>query len=73
MSLVRFSFFLLLVSDSDMFLLLWWIVITVYALPFLGYGGGFNERENVEYIEREESDGEYDEVSYTLVCRLKAA
>lgn len=27
-----------------------------------GYGGGFNERENVEYIEREESDGEYDEV-----------
>ncbi|XP_044156971.1 zinc finger Ran-binding domain-containing protein 2 isoform X3 [Bufo gargarizans] len=26
-----------------------------------GYGGGFNERENVEYIEREESDGEYDE------------
>uniref|UniRef100_A0A3B3V589 Zinc finger Ran-binding domain-containing protein 2 n=1 Tax=Poecilia latipinna TaxID=48699 RepID=A0A3B3V589_9TELE len=25
------------------------------------YGGGFNERENVEYIEREESDGEYDE------------
>lgn len=31
-----------------------------------GYGGGFNERENVEYIEREESDGEYDEVSFTL-------
>ncbi|KAF3830953.1 hypothetical protein GH733_002191 [Mirounga leonina] len=26
-----------------------------------GYGGGFNERENVEYIEREESDGEYAE------------
>ncbi|XP_072467787.1 uncharacterized protein [Notamacropus eugenii] len=26
-----------------------------------GYGGGFNEGENVEYIEREESDGEYDE------------
>lgn len=39
-------------------------------LFFLGYGGGFNERENVEYIEREESDGEYDEVSYTLVCSL---
>lgn len=37
---------------------------------FLGYGGGFNERENVEYIEREESDGEYDEVSSVLVCRL---
>ena len=28
-----------------------------------GYGGGFNERENVEYIEREDSDGEYDEVN----------
>ncbi|VTJ89830.1 Hypothetical predicted protein [Marmota monax] len=25
-----------------------------------GYGGGFNERENVEYIEIEESDGEYE-------------
>lgn len=34
-----------------------------FILPlFKGYGGGFNERENVEYIEREESDGEYDEV-----------
>lgn len=47
--------------------------ITIYALLILGYGGGFNERENVEYIEREESDGEYDEViSYALVCRLSA-
>ncbi|KAG1665947.1 Zinc finger Ran-binding domain-containing protein 2 [Nymphon striatum] len=26
-----------------------------------GYGGGFNERGNVEYIHRDESDGEYDE------------
>ncbi|XP_057194136.1 zinc finger Ran-binding domain-containing protein 2 isoform X1 [Triplophysa rosa] len=26
-----------------------------------GYGGGFNEREDLEYKEREESDGEYDE------------
>ncbi|KFM70602.1 Zinc finger Ran-binding domain-containing protein 2, partial [Stegodyphus mimosarum] len=26
-----------------------------------GLGGGYNERENVEYIERVESDGEYDE------------
>lgn len=35
----------------------------ICVLPFFqGYGGGFNERENVEYIEREESDGEYDEV-----------
>lgn len=27
-----------------------------------GLGGGYNERENVEYIEREESDDEFDEV-----------
>ena len=26
-----------------------------------GYGGGFNERTGVEYIQREESDDEYDE------------
>ncbi|XP_071953726.1 uncharacterized protein [Antedon mediterranea] len=26
-----------------------------------GYGGGFNERENVQYNEREDSDGEFDE------------
>ncbi|KAK8378806.1 hypothetical protein O3P69_009492 [Scylla paramamosain] len=26
-----------------------------------GYGGGFNEREGVEYIQREESDDEFDE------------
>ncbi|XP_067128680.1 zinc finger Ran-binding domain-containing protein 2-like isoform X1 [Centruroides vittatus] len=26
-----------------------------------GLGGGYNERENIEYIEREESDGEYDD------------
>lgn len=30
----------------------------------IGLGGGYNERENVEYIQREESDDdEYDEVS----------
>ena len=29
----------------------------------LGAGGGYNERENVEYKEREESDDEYDEVN----------
>lgn len=27
-----------------------------------GYGGGFNERSSVEYIHRDESDDEYDEV-----------
>uniref|UniRef100_A0A131Y1M8 Zinc finger Ran-binding domain-containing protein 2 n=1 Tax=Ixodes ricinus TaxID=34613 RepID=A0A131Y1M8_IXORI len=26
-----------------------------------GLGGGYNEREDVEYVEREESDGEYDD------------
>ncbi len=30
---------------------------------FSGAGGGYNERDNVEYNERQnESDGEYDEV-----------
>lgn len=29
-----------------------------------GYGGGYNEREGVEYIEREDSDDEFDEVLY---------
>lgn len=33
------------------------------ACLLTGYGGGFNERENLVYNEREESDGEYDEVS----------
>ena len=28
----------------------------------LGYGGGYNEREGVEYIRREDSDDEFDEV-----------
>lgn len=32
-------------------------------MSLTGYGGGFNERENLVYNEREESDGEYDEVS----------
>jgi hypothetical protein len=28
-----------------------------------GYGGGYNDRGVVEYIERQDSDDEYDEVS----------
>lgn len=37
-------------------------------MPFLcciyvGIGGGYNERENVEYVDREDSDNEYDDVS----------
>lgn len=46
------------------FLYHWLLYIyLIYSCNAPGYGGGFNERENVEYIEREESDGEYDEVS----------
>ena len=36
---------------------------------FTGLGGGFNERQNVEYKEREESDDEFDEV-YRNILRL---
>lgn len=32
----------------------------------VGYGGGFNEREGVEYIQRQDSDDEFDEVSLDL-------
>jgi hypothetical protein len=32
-----------------------------------GYGGGYNDRGVVEYIERQDSDDEYDEV--ISVCR----
>lgn len=31
---------------------------------YSGLGGGFNERENVEYIERKDSDDEYDDVRF---------
>ncbi len=31
-----------------------------------GAGGGYNERDNVEYNKREESDDEFDEVNYQL-------
>ena len=34
----------------------------IYGNNYAGAGGGYNERENVEYKEREESDDEYDEV-----------
>ena len=34
----------------------------------IGLGGGYNERENVEYVQREESDDdEFDEVSLFIV------
>ena len=29
----------------------------------VGAGGGYNERDGVEYIDRDESDEEFDEVS----------
>ena len=34
--------------------------LLVYLFP--GYGGGYNERDGVEYIERQDSDDEFDEV-----------
>ena len=36
--------------------------MVIYGNNYAGAGGGYNERENVEYKEREESDDEYDEV-----------
>ena len=33
---------------------------------FVGYAGGFNEREGVEYIQREDSDDDFDEVFKNL-------
>lgn len=38
---------------------------------FVGYGGGFNEREGVEYIQRQDSDDEFDEVTLDLLNLLK--
>lgn len=35
-----------------------------------GLGGGYCERDNVEYIEREESDDEIDEVGKSKKCAL---
>lgn len=32
-----------------------------------GAGGGYNERENVEYKDRQESDDEYDEVRHAFL------
>ena len=31
--------------------------------PAIGAGGGYNERDGVEYVDRDESDEEFDEVS----------
>lgn len=33
-----------------------------FCYCYAGYGGGYNEREGVEYIERQDSDDEFDEV-----------
>ena len=34
---------------------------------YVGAGGGYNERDGVEYIDRDESDEEFDEVSNLVV------
>ena len=36
--------------------------IIIYYYWYTGYGGGYNERDGVEYVEREASDDEFDEV-----------
>ena len=33
----------------------------------LGLGGGFCDRDNVEYVDRNESDDEFDEVWYNVL------
>ena len=38
---------------------------------FVGYGGGFNERVGVEYIQRQDSDDEFDEVTFNFLNLLK--
>ena len=42
------------------------------TLPAVGAGGGYNEREGVEYIDRDESDEEFDEVSSQCTCKYNA-
>lgn len=41
---------------------------------YLGYGGGYNEREGVEYVKRDESDDEFDEVlvNQFVICLFSA-
>ena len=34
----------------------------------VGAGGGYNERDGLEYIDRDESDEEFDEVSTMYTC-----
>jgi len=38
-----------------------------------GYGGGYNEREGVEYIHREDSDDEFDEVLDNTCIRVQSS
>ena len=37
---------------------------------YVGAGGGYNERDGVEYVDRDESDEEFDEVSSVAVIRV---
>ena len=34
-----------------------------HVIHYIGAGGGYNEREGVEYHDRDDSDEEFDEVS----------
>jgi hypothetical protein len=47
---------------------LWKKYEIVYFGNLIGAGGGYNERDNVEYNERQnEIDGEYDEVNNLIL------
>ena len=38
--------------------------IYISALHFVGLGGGFKENDDIEYVRRDDSDSEYDEVCF---------
>ena len=42
------------------------------SFVYVGLGGGFNERENVEYKDRDSSDEEYDEVCIPSVVHAES-
>ncbi len=39
------------------------VFLLMFWFDWLGTGGGYNERDNVEYKERVESDDEFDDVN----------
>ena len=41
-----------------------------YLIHIAGFGGGYMEREEVEYVAREGSDSEYDEVGSVCMSHM---